>query len=148
MIHPFPRLFTLPAKAHEAPPPGPLAPWWYIRLRREAAGLSHAQVAEKLIRHAGEFDMALRLLRELETPGITARLSRTISRLAACFPLDPSVYAQLASEPAERHPRVCHRCGASEWDADDFRGDGPLRWTGNSLCHRHEDASSSLRGVA
>lgn len=126
----FPRTFELPA----APPPLSatdaaaalwLAPSTYIRLRRETAGLTHAQVAEKLVT-AGtaltvERDIARLLIRDLEREGVTAKQPSALISLRCIFPLDPDIYWQLVYREGEP-PRLCHTCGCSYFDSCQLGG--------------------------
>lgn len=113
----------------------PLTPAAYLTLRREAAGLTIAQVAERIApRLQDRVDAAL-LIDMLETPGCKARDRDTINRLRAVFPFDPDVYFQLATEPADRHPRVCRGCGCSHWDPCDGP-DGTCAWSTDASCTR------------
>jgi hypothetical protein len=97
--------------ADEAPR---LRPASYLRLRRQAAGLSVEDVAVLLAPRAADRGAARAFVRLLETDLMVARKARPIERLATCYPLDPAVYYQLAG-PAP-HPRVCRGCGCSEWN--------------------------------
>jgi hypothetical protein len=118
-MHSFPRTFTLPQERSvqaAVVDPAPLTPAAYLRLRREAVALSQRVVAGMLARTADEVGPALDLIEVLETPGNTARRPETLESLRAVFSFDPDVYRQLATEPAELHPRVCRGCGCSEWD--------------------------------
>lgn len=90
----------------------------YLRLRREAAGLTVQQAARRMFgADAEKAELAASLIRALETPGVRARVDLTLDRLSLAFPFDPDVYRQLAHDPAERHPHVCGGCGCSQNDA-------------------------------
>lgn len=118
MMHAFSRTFTLPperllrAVADQAP----LTPAAYLRLRREAAGLTERRVAGMLAQKAEDVAAALDLVHVLETPGNVARRSETLDGLRDVFPFDPDVYRQLATAPVSQHPRICRGCGCSQWD--------------------------------
>lgn len=90
----------------------------YLKLRREAAGLTVQQAARRMFpgddTRAGH---AADMIRSLETPGVRARLDFTLDRLSLAFSFDADVYRQLAHDPAARHPRVCGGCGCSQNDA-------------------------------
>lgn len=121
-------LFTLPARQSRSKSIYPIAAWLYVQLRRQAAGLSRDEVARRLagMRVAtafhGEFTIAatradaLALIEMLERPGALARYPQTIKALGAIFPIDADVYQQLANDPADRHPRICGKCGCSDHD--------------------------------
>lgn len=149
MMHDFPRTFSLPqdrqerAAAHMHPP---LTPAAYLRLRRESAGMSISAVALMIAPNRRDIAPARDLVRMLEIPGNTARHHDTLDRLQAAFPFDPSVYRQLAEDPADRHPRVCRGCGCSEYD----RGaEGAWDWATNAACTRclHDVASDMERAA-
>ncbi len=139
MMHAFPRTFALPTShADRVCAPAidfaPLTPAAYLRLCRETAGLSRSSAAVMLAPRPNQLVQAAELLDMLETPGNLARRDETLERLRTAFPFDPDVYRQLASEPPERHPRVCRGCAASAWQAHD--GTGPLRWADDHACTR------------
>lgn len=103
----------------------PMTGAWYLRLRRQAAGLSRHEVARQLhalalraphdVSIAGskpDLREALALVDLLETNGTRARHRVTITALAAIYPLDVDTYFQLLEQPAERHPSLCQLCGA------------------------------------
>jgi hypothetical protein len=87
-------------------------PWDYIRMRREAAGLSIAQAARPFWHHGAHQADVERNFRRIETVGI--RMKRLWSMTRA-FPLSLTVYRQLCDTPADRHPRLCRACGWDEW---------------------------------
>ena len=140
-----------PLFGRPVPPPPPIGerppftPSSYLALRRKAAGLTIDQVAELIVAQASRHALRSRqigraaqiadlrtLLRQLETPGIVARLRATIDILAGTFPFDPDVYFQLATTPADRHPRICRGCGCTQEDACT----GGCRWAGQEICTR------------
>lgn len=97
---------------------GPVTAARYLRLRREAAGLTIVQAARRMYgADEGKVGLAADLIAALETPGVRARVDLTLDRLALAFPFDADVYRQLAHDPVERHPRVCIACGCSQDDA-------------------------------
>lgn len=108
-----------------------MTPSLYLRLRREAAGLSRMQVAQRLNaiqikrvfgdrrprRLYDSVAQALATVQQLEAPGAYARYRPMIDFLGGIVPLDVDVYHQLRNEPADRHPLVCRGCGCSTHDA-------------------------------
>lgn len=114
----------------------PLSPAEYLRLRREAAKLSIADVAARIAPDSALRGEAAAFLRLIETPGARVSRNDTLLRLEAVFPFDPSVYSQLCDEPADRHPQVCRGCGCSHWDPCDTDGRGPCAWSSASTCTR------------
>jgi hypothetical protein len=138
MMHAFPQTFTLPQERGvraATVPAGPLTPAAYLRLRREAAGLSIRAVAGMLARKADDVAPAIDLVTVLEVPGNTARRAETLDSLRDVFPFDPDVYRQLGSEPPHLHPRICRGCGCSHWDPC---GDGQdaCGWATDTACTR------------
>ncbi len=110
-----------------------MTPANYLRLRRAAAGLTIAQVAERLMPRVEFRSMTAAFLRALETDGYTAKDRSHIERLAQVFPLDPEVYYQLVVEPTDRQPRICSGCGCSAYDPC-TGPDGPCRWEAPDAC--------------
>lgn len=124
------------------PPPvgdrlrAPLTPAGYIRLRRKASDLSIDQVAERIASKGADLAEVRALVRMLETDGVKARSLDAIELLRVAFPIDPAVYHQLATEPADRHPSICRGCGCSHHDPC---GDGvelACGWAMRDLCTR------------
>jgi hypothetical protein len=126
------------ADATPTDPPAmpPLKAWDYLRLRREAAGLSIEQVGRELYRSLSMQSGGIQLARLLETAGWRAIDGRTIAKLAAIFPFDPGVYRQLADRdlPPEEHPPVCRGCGCSYWDRQRGTEKARLEWAASGLC--------------
>jgi hypothetical protein len=130
------------------PPPGvlpPFTPATYIALRRRASRLTIEQAAERIL--SGAIQVRPRkmgrsaalaelreLLRQLETPGVVARSTDTLLLVRLAFPFDPDVYCQLATEPADRHPRICRGCGCSQWDPCRHAHQRPCAWAGADIC--------------
>lgn len=141
MIH-----FTLPARqtgkshfvsAASVIDPPPMTPSAYLRLRREAAGLTIAQVAARLPTTHIDADMAASVIRSLETPGARARHRATLAALRTVFAFDIDIYQQLATEPAARHSQICRGCGCSTDDACvEADGHTCCGWALPTLCTR------------
>lgn len=133
MFHPTAASF---AGAITAEPPfgPPMQPWDYLRLRREAARLSIDDVARRLSPRIATRTEAAALVTFFETRGVRVRQNRTLALLSNIYPFDPGVYRQLAHEPADRHPPVCHGCGSSYWDRE--RGGERVRldWAAPLTC--------------
>lgn len=120
-----------PARAADAA----LTPAAYLRLRRCAAGLSIAAVAERIALRIADRSEARALVALLETDGARARYAATLDRLAGAIPFHPAIYRQLAEDPADRHPRICRACGWSEADRCSDPVDGPARaWATPACC--------------
>ena len=109
-----------------------LRPSEYLALRRKAAGLSVDEVATILAPAARNRAACRALVRLWETRGVAASAD-AVRELRRAFPLDIDVYRQLATEPVERHPRVCRACGCSEWDpcGNDH---GTCAWADHGRC--------------
>lgn len=143
-----------PLFGRPVPPPPPIGvlppftPASYIALRRKSGGLTIEQVADLILANASRHVMRSRrvgrtdqlaelraLLRQLETPGVVARQCFTLDLFSGAITFDPEVYIQLATEPAERHPRICRGCGCTQDDACA----GGCRWAGDEICTRCTD---------
>jgi hypothetical protein len=122
----------LPAPATPPAEAPRLRPAAYLRLRREAAGLSVEDVATMLAPAFADRAAARAFVRLLEVDLVVARKARPIERLATCYPLDPAVYYQLAGPTP--HPRVCQNCGCSQWDACHHEQYGPCSWATPTRC--------------
>lgn len=111
-----PSLLSMIGDPDPDPDPDPVwaavMPWDYIRMRREAAGLSIAQAARPFWHHGAHQADVERNFRRIETVGI--RMKRLWSMTRA-FPLSLTVYRQLCDTPADWHPRLCRACGWDEW---------------------------------
>lgn len=115
----------------------PMTPAAYLRLRREDARLTIAQVAERLPTRHVDAGLAASVIRTLETPGARARHRATLDALRTVFPFDIDVYRQLCEEPAERHPQICRGCGCSTYDACvEADGHTCCAWALPTLCTR------------
>ena len=123
----------------------PLTPPRYLRLRREAIGMTRhdlaARLAELLIRNADAAKVrrlvqdrpaALDLVVQLETEGVTARHRETIEAIGAITGVDADVYHALATQPPERHPQICRGCACSD-GAPCVEG-GVCTWAAPNLC--------------
>lgn len=143
----FPRRFDLAAsRAARAAPTAlpPLTPAAYLRLCRESARRPIDLVALRIAPRPADFEAARALVQQLERPGIVARHPETLEALTEAFAFDPDVYRQLATEPPERHPRICRCCGLSDWDPRAL--DAPA-WASDQLCGRCTD-DAGAQGVA
>ncbi|WP_341207256.1 hypothetical protein [uncultured Sphingomonas sp.] len=117
----------------------PLRAWEYLRLRREAAGLTIEQLVSRLTSSERRAEQARRLIMRLESPGASARDDAVIARIGRVVPLDVTVYRQLADDPIERHPSVCRRCGCSDFDRCSCSTSGrACSWASSHLCTRCE----------
>jgi len=137
MMHVFPRTLTMLMQRGERAAidsGAALSSAAYIRLRREAAGMSIKEVAGMLARNADEVATALNLIYALETPGNTARRPETLEALRSVFPFDPDVYRQLATDPVDSHPRICRGCGCSLWDPCTSDEHGACAWATDKAC--------------
>jgi hypothetical protein len=120
-------------------PPTPLAamsPGRYLQLRREAAGLSISDVADRLVALDDKLmrEEAAALIRLLELPTAKARFRATLDRLRTIFTFDIAVYLQLTDEPADRHPKICRGCGCTQWDACSDEHGHTCFWAEPGLC--------------
>lgn len=95
----------------------PMTPAEYIRLRREAAGLTIAQAAKPYYQHPEHAADVERTIATAELPGAVVHVEYLVDDYTRAFPMEPSVYRQLRDEPADRHPIICHGCGCTDWQA-------------------------------
>ncbi len=109
-----------------------MTPANYLRLRRNAADMTIAHIAEQLMPRIAYRSMTAAFLRALETDGYTAKNRSHIERLAKVFPLDPDVYFQLVEQPAD-DIRICSGCGCSAYDPCTV-ADGPCQWRAPDAC--------------
>ena len=117
----------------------PVAPWTYLRLRRQAAGLSIDQAAERIEPRHRQRAAVAAMLRTLEAEGVTARHVSLLDPIHAAYPFDAGVYFQLMTAPADRHPEICRACGCSAHDRCQHEQLGECDWTLPGLCIRCAD---------
>jgi len=114
-----------------------MTPAAYLRLRREAAGLTLDDVATRLAPQIVNRHTAYALIRLWEADGVVAEIADVI-RLRAVFRFDVTVYRQLVEEPADRHPRICRSCACSQDDACIDGAAGSCAWSSDDFCTRCE----------
>lgn len=127
----------------------PIRPWEYIRLIREAAGLTIAQTARPYwIKAEGRPDLAKiradveRLTGDVERPGFVIRMDYLVDDLRRALPhFDADVYRQLRDEPADRHPSICRGCGCSSWSPS-LTDDGCESTIENGRCTACEESAA------
>jgi hypothetical protein len=138
MMHALSRTYSLPESRPDRLARSSFAPLRadaYLRLRREASGLSVMEVARRITVNARDLPAAVDLVELLEQPGNVARRHETLDRLQSAFAFDPDVYRQLATESADRHPQVCRGCGCSAYDTDDAHA-VRFAWASDNACVR------------
>lgn len=108
--------------------PEPIRPWDYIRLRREAAGLSIAQAARPFYQRDDHRAGCEANLRVFESPQVTVKRIRDLD-LQRAFPFDPDVYERLRDLPPEQHPRICRGCGWDVWTPQSDRNGDDCAWS-------------------
>ena len=119
-----------------------MTPAAYLRLRREAAGLTLDDAAAAFAPRIHDRRVAYALLRLWETDGVVGEADDVL-RLSALYRLDVAVYRQLAEEPADRHPTICAGCGCTQHDAClDDHGVG-CHWVAPDLCSGCEERATS-----
>lgn len=120
------------------PLPRPMPPARYLRLRREACGVTINQLVEAMAPRLRDRAEARAIVELLETDGARARKRSTIQEIAIHLPIDVDTYFQLVSPSPDRHPRICHGCGHS--DALE-----PRAWAGLNQCLPCAGGSQSAR---
>lgn len=148
------RHFTLPARQCGKTASGPMTPARYVRLRREAAGLSRHDLARRITgavyRHAhgphagvtlfATYEESIRFLELVETPGVTSLFRESIMAIGRFIAIDVDVYTQLAHQPVEQHPSICRVCGCSAHDP--CGGHDGVCTLEHHLCSRCESAGA------
>lgn len=99
----------------------------YIRLRREAEGLSIEDVAKICTSSPVGLPAAIAAIEEAEAGG-AALTPADLQRLRLAFPFAPMVYSALAQGISAA--QICRGCGCTQWDAcqDPATGRG-CAWT-------------------
>jgi len=134
------------APARPQAEPAPLTPAAYLKLRRTAAGLTIAQVAEIIAPLQADRSEATAFVGLVEADGVIALRETTLDLLQSAYSFDPDVYRQLSAEPAERHPRICRGCGCSTYDPC-VRDGQCCAWASDSCCTTCADAVIAGRGT-
>lgn len=114
-----------------------LTPGAYLAKRRAAAGLTVADVAERLSSEPriSERDRAA-FIESIEADVVSPTII-TLSALRMIYPFDIAVLAHLAADPAEAtgpQPRLCRECACSENDACIDRHGSGCWWVEEDLC--------------
>jgi hypothetical protein len=123
----------MPTDLFAAPAPGPMKPGEYIRLRREAAGLTIPQAAKHFYKNPDHRADVEANLRTIELPHVKAKphVSETLSR---AFPFDDGVYRQLCEDPPEFHPTLCRGCGCDAHNTCHNRDGSDCTITVDGVC--------------
>ena len=96
---------------------GPVRPWDYVRMCREAAGLTIAQAAKPHWHNPEHRADVERITAEIERPGVILRKDYLVDGIRRSLPaFDPDLYRTLRDEPADRHPSICRGCGCTPWN--------------------------------
>ncbi|MEE2739782.1 hypothetical protein [Sphingobium abikonense] len=119
-----------------------IMPWTYVRMRREAARLSIAQVARHFwTRPEHQYDVE-RHFRDLETEGL--RFKRVYRTEGQPYFFSHDVYHQLSNLPPHQHPRLCTRCAWDEHSQQYDHDGNDTRWSTEdpAICTRCEQQLS------
>lgn len=114
-----------------------MTPGEYLARRRAAAGLTIADVAQRIgteprIAERDRAELIARIEDDTVSPTII-----TLSALRRVYPFDVAVLARLAAPPAEASgpaPRLCRACACSELDACVGRDGTGCWWAEADLC--------------
>lgn len=125
----------------------PVTPADYIRLCRQKASLTIAELAARL---GGASDRAVLIadtLRVAERPGATIGADGLVDLLARAMPLtfDADVYRQLRDEPADRHPTLCRGCGCSAWMPCTCRNGRACRIGEDGACSACAESAAAMK---
>lgn len=104
----------------------PIKPGAYLRLRREAAGLSVADVAELIAPSRILVALNERLIPQIEAGEIRPHPS-WVAKLSTVYRFDRHLFDLLASFDVLM--RVCTVCGCSDLDRCDDEADGSCAWS-------------------
>lgn len=118
-----------------------IMPWDYVRMRREAARLSHADVARPYWHRPEHQDDVERNVRALEQEGVRGQWNVDLSR---AMPFSADIYRQLADLPPHQHPKLCRTCGWDEFTTQyDMTGDD-VTWSREQedICTRCEQIAA------
>lgn len=115
-----------------------MTPGTYLRLRREASGLSVEDVAARIASdpRLGERDR-VEWLRQIERDEAPTNVDVAVA-LAHVFRFSPNILGRLLSiavgiNGEETAPRLCRACGCSQHDAC-FDGHATCAWATDDLC--------------
>ena len=120
-----------------------ISPGTYLRKRREAAGLSSADVAAMIVTEPRLPEHSLIYWLDRIEADVVPATFRTITCLRCCFSFDIEVLEALVAiqlAPArasiEPPPRLCRNCGCSERDAcgDETAPSWACSWVEADLC--------------
>ncbi|MFT3967385.1 MAG: hypothetical protein QM690_16035 [Sphingobium sp.] len=121
-----------------------LQPWEYVRLRREAAGLSIEEAARPYWHRPEHRAEVEAIVRRQEEIGFHPTAGFGAHDMARAYPFSLDVYQQLCTLPADQHPRLCLHCGWDRWTGQaDLRGD-ETRWSAHDpdSCTRCEQIAA------
>lgn len=101
-----------------------IMPWEYVRMRREAAGLTIEQAARPYWHRPEHQADVERNVRALETVGFRMQREFFAADMSRAFSFNVDVYRQLCDTPPDQHPHLCLSCGWDEWTTQyDAHGD-------------------------
>ena len=111
-----------------------MTPGTYLRLRREAAGLTIEDVVMLITPDEDRWAMAVAYTSLIERDEVLPATSE-LDTLRFAFPFDRYVFRQLAANLDPR-PEICTSCGCSALDACDEEIAGPCAWANaaHDLC--------------
>lgn len=129
---------SLLAMLHETEPAARpvVMPWEYVKMRRQAAGLTIAQVANDFWVRSEHRQTVESRFADLERENLRFKRLYITQGLRYVFSID--VYHQLANLPPHQHPQLCLACGWDQWTTQyDIRGE-EVRWSEDDpdLCTR------------
>ena len=111
-----------------------MTPGNYLRLRREAAGLTMDDVVMLITPDERRWPLALVLTFAIELDEVVPSSSE-LEALRFAFPFDRYIFRQLVGR-LDPKPEICGTCGCSALDACDDERAGPCAWAtpAHDLC--------------
>jgi hypothetical protein len=104
-------------------------PWDYIRMRREAAGLTIEQAARPYWHREEHQADVERNLATLESVGFHLRRNFYVVDMSRSYRLSIDVYRKLCLTGPDRHPRLCLACAWDEWTPEYDRNGDATVWS-------------------
>lgn len=115
-------------------------PWEYVRMRRQAAGLTIEQAARAHWSRPEHRADVERNIARLETPGFRVERYFFGADMSPSYSFSLDVYRQLCCASPDRHPHLCLACGWDQWTHQYDTLGNDVTWSASDpdLCTRCE----------